>query len=157
MVLDTNAKVIDMASQGIAAFGKWRGWYDIGYTCLSSACQQYEACIKSEEKPEDCRSEALKGALEEATVIIPLYRQGRECLAGDAETCGGIAVLALGLVKGGGAPLAKAEFEEAAIRSAIERPHVGDPNFAKAFEEPKPHEKLRQQEGRRLPRVPRNP
>src|SRR5262249_31010079 len=31
MALDTAAKVIDMASQGISALGKWRGWYDIGY------------------------------------------------------------------------------------------------------------------------------
>ena len=31
-------------------------------------------------------------------------------------------------------PLAEPESEAAAVRSAIERPHVGDPSFAKAFE-----------------------
>ena len=135
MALDTAAKVIDMGTQGISALGKWRGWYDIGYTCLSSTCKQYEQCIKAGERAEDCSSDALKEALAEATVIIPIYRQGRECLAGDAEACGGIAVLALGLVKGeGGPPLAKAEFEQAAIRSAIDRPHAGDPHFTKALE-----------------------
>jgi hypothetical protein len=76
--------------------------------------------------------------VKEATVIIPLYRQGRECLAGDPEACGGIAALALGLVKEGGRPLVQAEFEEAAIRSAIERPRAGDPAFAEAFEKPTP-------------------
>lgn len=144
IALDTTAKVIDMASQGVSALGKWRGWYDVGYTCLSSTCQQYEACINSEQSPGECQSEALRAALEEATVLIPLYRQGRECLAGDAEACGGIAIMALGLVKEGGTPLAKPEFEEAAIRSAIDRPRAGDPTFARAFE---PLEKTRQQHG----------
>jgi hypothetical protein len=53
---------------------------------------------------------------------------------GDPEACGGIAVLALGLVKVRGTPLAKADLEGAAIRSAIERPRAGDPGFAQAVE-----------------------
>jgi hypothetical protein len=134
MVLDTAAKAVDVVSQGTAAFGKWTGWYDMGFTCLSSTCRNYEACIKGDERPEDCKSEALKAALEEATVIIPIYRQGRECLAGDEKACGGIAALALGLVKGGGKAQPGVELEPALIRSAIERPRAGDPNFAKVFE-----------------------
>ena len=148
MALDTAAKVIDMGTQGISALGTWRGWYDIGCTCLSSTCKQYEECIKHKRRPEDCSSQALREALEEATVIIPIYRQGRECLAGDAEACGGIAVLALGLVKEeGGPPLARAEFEQAAIRSAIDRPHAGDPHFGKAFEPPERTGKLEDTKG----------
>jgi hypothetical protein len=145
MALDTAAKVIDMASLGISALGKWRGWYDIGYTCLSSTCRQYENCVQSGEDWDECKSDLMKTALEEATIIIPIYKQGRECLAGDAEACGGIAVLALGLVKeGGGRSLSTAEFEQAAVRSAIERPRAGDPNFAKTLEKPAPHERAGQ-------------
>ena len=156
MVLDTAAKIIDMATMATAAFGKWSGWYSIGYTCLSSTCQQYEECLNSNKKPEECQSQAIEQAMKEATVIIPLYEQGQACLSGDEEACGAIAALALGLVaegagrvsKGrfgepgvgrakGGKVLTPGEFEEAAIRERIARPRVGDPHIAEALEKPK--------------------
>jgi len=166
MVFDTAAKVIDMASQGISALGKWRGWYDIGYTCFSSTCQQYEECVKSGKEAEACRSDILEDAIEQATVILPLYRQGRDCIAGNVEACGGIAALGLGLVheKLGGlaptleeertgtprtrersgamkrTPVGQEEFEQAAIREAIGRPRLGDPKIAETLEKPKAHE-----------------
>lgn len=140
-VLDTSAKIIDMATQGISYAGKRWGWYDIGYTCISSTCQQYEACLESNKSADECQSAAITAAVEEATIIIPLYRKGRDCLVGqDAEACGSIATLALGLVKVGGKPLAtltKVEFEEAAIRGAIGRPRPGDIRFARELERPK--------------------
>ena len=135
MALDTAAKVIDMGTQGISALGKWRGWYDIGYTCLSSTCKQYEQCIKAGERAEDCSLRCAEGGAGGGHGHHPDLPPGTRMPGGDAEACGGIAVLALGLVKGeGGPPLAKAEFEQAAIRCAIDRPHAGDPHFAKALE-----------------------
>ena len=170
MGLDTSAKIIDMATQGISYVGKRWSWYDIGYTCISSTCQQYNACLDSNKSPEECKSDAISGALQEATIIIPLYRQGRECLEGDSEACGSIAALSLGLVgermgrlskrefeqapagtekvegpaiKGASKPsqmMTNAEFEEAAIRDAIGRSRPGDPPIARALEKPKAHE-----------------
>jgi hypothetical protein len=152
MVLDTAAKIFDMANLAVAAFGKWSGWYDIGYLCLSSTCQHYEECLKSNKKPQECQDQALEQALKEATIIIPIYEQGRDCLVGgDEEACGAIAALALGLVaegagrlpgrRGGGArggkPLSRAEFEDVAIRERIGRPRAGDPHLAQALEKPK--------------------
>ncbi|MGH9969844.1 MAG: eCIS core domain-containing protein [Pyrinomonadaceae bacterium] len=156
IVLDTAAKVLDMATMAVSAFGKWRGWYDVGYTCLSSTCRNYEECLGTK-STEECKSDVLGAALEEATIIIPLYRQGSECLGGDAEACGAIAALALGLVEGGvrriskrgefgeaaagagkgGKPLTRGELQDALIREAIDRPRPEDPGFAKALERPK--------------------
>jgi hypothetical protein len=161
MVLDTAAKLIDMSTMAVSAFGKGTGWYDIGYTCLSSTCQNYEDCLKANKSTAQCQSDILQQAMEEATIIIPLYRQGKDCLDGDPEACGGIAAMALGLVEGGagmvtrvrsgrgafgrtrsGKPMAKFEFEETVIREAIGRPRPGDPKLAKALEKPKPPEKI---------------
>jgi hypothetical protein len=156
MVADTAAKVFDMESMAFAAFGKWTGWYDIGYTCLSSTCQQYEACVNTTDDTDKCADQTLKQAFEEATIIIPLYRQGEQCLkGGDAEACGAIAAMALGLVVEGGGRLSKGgfaeaglgevkagkaltpgEFEDTAIREAIGRPHPGDVSIAEALEKP---------------------
>jgi hypothetical protein len=164
IALDTGAKVLDMTTMAVSALAG-KDWY----TCLSSTCQQYEACLNSDKSADECKSDALEQALKEATIIIPLYQQGRECLGGGpdaAEACAAIAALGLGLVgerisrlskhelegvPAGGAkaeeaaagvakgrkPLTKAEFEEAAIRGAIDRPRAGDPSFAKALEKPK--------------------
>ena len=162
IVLDTGAKVLDMATMAVSAFGKWRGWYDVGYTCLSSTCRHYEECLGTK-STSDCKSDVLQQALEEATIIIPIYRQGAECLEGDAEACGGIAALALGLIEGGvRGKMAKAkgkfaveaeaaagkarqmtpgEFQDALIRDAIDRPRPGESGIGKAFEEPGAQEK----------------
>jgi hypothetical protein len=159
IVLDTAAKVLDMATMAVSAFEKWRGWYDVVFTCLSSTCRNYEECLGNK-STEDCKSEVLQQAVEEATIIIPIYRQGAECLDGDAEACGGIAALALGLVEGGvrkmgkgrlqeaGAgkakgrqPTTRGEFEDALIRDAIDRPRAGEPAIGKVFEEPTAKEK----------------
>ena len=159
IVLDTAAKVLDMASMGISALGKAKGWYDIGYTCLSSTCRHYEECIKSK-KASDCKDDVLQQAVEEATIIIPIVRQGAECADGDIEACGGIAALALGLVEGGvrkrmsksglaeaeagaakGGAMSAAELQEALIRDAIDRPRANDPKFGSVMHEPAPREK----------------
>jgi hypothetical protein len=118
--------------------------------CLSSTCQQYEECVGTK-STDECKSDVLGQALEEATIIIPLYRQGRDCLRGnDPEACGAIAALSLGLVEEGASrltkrefgeatigkaqvrkPLTKDEFEEATIREAIGRPRAADPVLRK--------------------------
>jgi hypothetical protein len=161
IVLDTGAKVLDMATMAVSAFGKWRGWYDVGYTCLSSTCRHYEECLGTK-STSDCKSDVLQQALEEATIIIPIYRQGAECLEGDAEACGGIAALGLGLIEGGvrgrvakskgklleaegaagkGRQMTPGEFQDALIRDAIDRPRPGESGIGKAFEEPAAREK----------------
>src|SRR5262249_20370365 len=101
MIKDTTLKLIDLETMAVSAFGKLTGLYDIRHTCLSSTCQQYESCLQSGKSPDDCKSTALKQALKEATVIIPIYEQGRECASGDPESCGAIAAMAIGLVEGG--------------------------------------------------------
>jgi hypothetical protein len=143
MALDTGAKVLDMASMAVSAAGKKWGWYDIGYTCFSSTCQQYEKCLDNNEKPDKCKADIMEEALKEATVIIPLYEQGRECLKGGrqaAEACGAIAALALGLVEEGGGRLSKAKVEKAAGGAKFEEATVAAPKGGKvmtpaAFEE----------------------
>lgn len=158
LAADTAAKIIDMVSLGVAAGVKWTTGREISYTCLSSTCQNFNTCLKSQTKSvDDCKSDALKEALEEATIIVPLYRQGSECLNGDAEACGSIAALSIGLVENGLGRLAKrkgaaaealgsrkaltkAEFEDAVIREAIDRPRPGDPHIAESLERPKPHQ-----------------
>ena len=150
VVLDTAAKVLDMATMAASYVSQEMGWHDFGYTCLSSTCRNYESCIENG-KGEKCATEALQAAVEEATIIVPIIRQADECFSGgDPEACGGIAAAALGLVKlpGGkgpkiktaspkGAGLSKAAYQEVLIRDAIKRPREGDPAVAKAFEEPK--------------------
>jgi len=160
IVLDTAAKVLDMATMAVSSLGKSRGWYDVGYTCLSSTCQHYEECLKSK-KAGQCKDDVLQRAMEEATIIIPVVRQGAECVEGDPEACGGIAALALGLVAGGvnkkmsknklgeveagsakgGAKMTPGELQEALIRDAIDRPRTGDPGFGKLLDEPAAKEK----------------
>ena len=145
---DTAAKLIDMETQFESFVVKKVTGKDLPYTCLSSTCKNYEACLESDESPDRCKSDARTAAIEEATVIIPLYRQGRDCVKGDAEACGSIAALSLGFVHEGLDRLSVSEFkgaaaleapklEDAAIREAIGRPAAGDPNFAKAMEKPK--------------------
>jgi len=158
MAADIAAKIIDMGSLGLAAGVKWTTGREIAYTCISSTCQNFDACVKSPTKSVDeCKADALTEALKQATIILPLYEQGRDCVNGDAEACGGIAALSLGLVEKGVSRIAKRggaaveatrgrrvlspdEFEDAAIREAIRRPHVGDPQIAEALEKPKPHQ-----------------
>jgi hypothetical protein len=156
MAADIATKVIDMVSLAAAVGVKWTTGREISYTCLSTTCQNYNACLKTPNKsPDKCKSDAFVEALEQATIIIPLYQQGVDCLGGDAEACGSIASLSIGLVEEGATRLAKrkgvaraagrrvmskGEFEDAAIREAIDRPRAEDPEIAKALEKPKIHE-----------------
>jgi hypothetical protein len=169
VLMDTVAKIVDLSTMAYAAQMKMLG-YDIPYTCFSSTCRSYTACVDEKSKEggstEGCKSDALKQALEEASIIIPIYRQGRECVSdGNAEACGAIAALAVGLAEGGvrkmsggrfaeaempggklaeaevagakGRPsMTQAEFEEGLIREAIERPRRGEPTFAEGLKEP---------------------
>lgn len=152
LVADTAAKVIDMGSLALAAGVKWASGREIGFTCLSSTCQTYQACLTTEGKsPVECQTDAMKEALENASVIIPIFRQGADCVAGDVEACGGIAALAVGLVaeragklgkrdfeapssRTSGKVLSKEEFQRGAIREAIGRPHAEDVPVGKALE-----------------------
>jgi len=158
MAADTAAKIIDTVSLGLAAGVKWTTGREIAYTCISSTCQNFDACVKSATKSvDDCKADAVTEALKQATIILPLYEQGRDCINGDAEACGGIAALSLGLVEEGVSRIAKRggtaveairgrrvlspdEFEDAAIREAIHRPHAGDPPIAETLEKPKPRQ-----------------
>lgn len=100
VVLDTAAKVLDMATMAASYVSQEMGWHDFGYTCLSSTCRNYEECIAAG-KGEKCATEALQAAVEEATIIIPIIRQAEECFGdGDPEACGGIAAAALGAEPG---------------------------------------------------------
>src|SRR6266496_2653476 len=162
---DTAAKIIDMSTMAVAAGVKGLTGRQIRYTCLSSTCRNYSSCVKDAEESnkstEHCKSEADKEAVEQATIVVPLYRQGRECLNGNAEACGSIAALSVGLVEEGlgkletrefkgvaaggaarRAPIAKAELEESAIREAIGRRRPGDIDIGKALEKPKAHEEI---------------
>jgi hypothetical protein len=154
MIVDTAAKTIDMLSQFMSIKGKEKDWFDIGYTCLSSTCKQAAACLDSGQDVKKCQDAALKEAVETASIVIPLYNQGRDCLGGDVEACGSIAPVILGLVPKrekqlamgelerapvgaarAGTLLTKVELQEAAIRESIGRPRAGDPNFANAIEQ----------------------
>jgi Domain of unknown function (DUF4157) len=168
IVAETGARVIDMATMYIAADIKSKTGLQIPYTCLSSICQDYDKCLDEETKtPGECKSDAFSAAWQEATIIIPLYEQGKACLSGkDPEACGAIATLAIGLVEEGAsrlsprkvgetrvagksverAPsraargrkaLSTAELEEAEIRGVIGRPRADDPNFERARDAPK--------------------
>ena len=174
IVMDTVAKIVDLSTMAFAAQMKMAG-YDVPYTCFSSTCRNYNDCVEEKSKQgagtDDCKSAALKQALEEASIIIPIYRQGRECVVdGNAEACGGIAALAVGLAEGGvrkmsagkaakaetagvkvaeaempgakGSPsMTNVEFEKGVIREAIGRPRRGEPTFAESFKEPTAIEK----------------
>jgi hypothetical protein len=119
-ILDTAAKLIDMQTMFIASIGEWTGWYHFSHTCLSSTCQQYEACQKHK-SADTCKSDLLKQAVKEATIVVPLAEQARECLHGDAEACGGIAPLFLTPL-GKGVGELKPKFKEAPSRGEIKRP-----------------------------------
>jgi Domain of unknown function (DUF4157) len=160
---ETGARVIDMATMYIAADVKSKTGLQIPYTCLSSICQDYDKCLDDETKtPGECKSDAFSAAWQEATIIIPLYQQGKACLTGkDPEACGAIATLAIGLVEEGAGrlspreagearvaggkvraargrkALSTGELEEAEIRDVIGRPRADDPNFERARDAPK--------------------
>jgi hypothetical protein len=113
MLIETAAQIIDLASQSIAALGKWRGWYHIGYTCFSSACKKAETCLDAGKSVRECQNIGLREAAEAASVVIPLYKQGRECLGGDLEACGSIAPMFIGLGPKGPKLRTLAEIERA--------------------------------------------
>ena len=155
---ETGARVIDMATLFQAAGIKFLTGHEIGYTCFSSTCRNYEACVDEKKKTgdeDDCKSETLKAALKEATIVLPLYEQGQACVDGDLEACGGIAALSVGLFEEGAGRLSKnelkvpgavsakrgraltpEEFEDAAIREKIGRPREGAPHFEQSLEKP---------------------
>jgi hypothetical protein len=114
-VIDAGAKLIDMQTMFIASVGKGTGWYHIGYSCLSSTCKQYQKGVS--------QSELLKQAFADATVVVPLIQQAKDCFGkGDAEACGGLAggaFLAVLPVKS----KATKGIHEALIREQIEQAH----------------------------------
>jgi hypothetical protein len=119
MLIETAAQIIDLASQSIAALGEWRGWYHIGYTCFSSACKKAEACLDDGKSVRECQDIGLREAAEAASVVIPLYRQGRACLEeGNLEACGSIAPMFIGLVPKGPRLKTLAEIERAEASAA---------------------------------------
>jgi hypothetical protein len=125
-VIDAGAKLIDMGTQFVAAVGKGTGWYHIGYSCLSSTCKQYQAGVK--------QSTLIKNAFADASVIVPLYQQGKQCLVeSDPEACGGVAGAAVMAVF---AKMSErtAPIEEAMIRDEINRP-AGSKALAAAEED----------------------
>jgi hypothetical protein len=148
MVIETAKEALDTLSLWAAT----KGWIE-NYTCFSDICKEAEACLKRGQDLKECQNDALKKVAKNASIIIPLYEQGIACWSGDLEACGGIGLLALGLVpkrgrrlKGevgeaavgapkGAKPLTQPELEEAAIREAIGRRRPGDPEFAKSLEE----------------------
>lgn len=136
-VIDAGAKLIDMQTQFVAVIGKATGWYHVGYSCLSSTCKQYQAGVS--------QSELLMNAIGDATVVVPLVKQAKQCFGeGNAEACGGLTGAALMAVF----PMKSkrtAAIEEALIRQEINRP-LGRKALAAAEEElaagkrPKPKE-----------------
>jgi uncharacterized protein DUF4157 len=114
-VIDTAAKLVDMQTMAVAAFGKATGWYEVGYSCLSSTCRQYKDGVS--------QRDLVIGAFKDASIVIPLYEQGKECIKGDPEACGGIffAGAAFAIF-----PKGKPALEESMIRTTIKRPRTGD-------------------------------
>jgi len=117
-IIEAAAQVIDLASQAIAAFGKWTGWYHMGYTCLSSACKKAEACLEEGKSVGECQAIGLRDAAKSASIVIPLYEQGQACLSGDFEACGSIAPMFIGLVPKGPRLRTLAEIERAEASAA---------------------------------------
>jgi len=113
MIIDTAAKVVDMLSQYLSKRTNPNGWFDTPFTCLSSTCREAEACLDRGDDVHKCQTEALTEAAETATMIIPLYRQGRDCLDGDYEACGSFAPVILGLMPKGGKALKISEIDRA--------------------------------------------
>jgi hypothetical protein len=113
MIVDTAAKIIDLLSLYTARRVKQEFGYDFPYTCLSSTCKQAEACLDSGNSVQKCQVTALREAVETATMVIPLYSQGRACLGGDPEACGSLAPIILGLMPKGGRALKTTELEGA--------------------------------------------
>lgn len=162
MAAAVGANVIDASTQFQAVLVHLATGVEIPYTCIGPVCNEYVNCVDEEHKDANvCKNDAIEKAMKEATVILPLYEQGRDCVVrGDAEACGGIASMAFGMATeklsklsehNFEATLAKAhhearsmsekEFEQAEIREAIDRPRRGDPELRKLSERPKPKEK----------------
>jgi hypothetical protein len=154
MAYDLGANLTDLATSSFAAGIQFVSGRTIPFTCFGSICRAYDACLKSDKTPGDCKWEAVTEATEQATVIIPLYRQGRQCLKGDVEACGAIAALAFGYAEErlnrltpevkGLESLNASEIEDLAVSEAIHRPVEGAPKIAEALERPKEIEEPRQ-------------
>jgi hypothetical protein len=101
--------------------GEGTGWYHVGYSCISSTCKQYQAGVK--------QSDLIMSALGDATVVVPLVQQAKECIGkGNAEACGGLAAGAFMGVFSLKSKKGKA-IEEQLIREQINRPAGGPKAF----------------------------
>ena len=157
--------VVDGLTQAQAAFYQWIGIDGYPYTCWGPVCREYTECTDVQHRnPQDCKNDAQEKALKEATIILPLYEEGRDCVRGDKEACGGIASIAFGLAAerlgklserdfegtlantaDAGASHSEVEFEEEQIREEIDRPRPRDRKLprkkrkTKPADEPKEH------------------
>ena len=59
--IDTAFRVADMTTQGTSAFGKWTGWYDIGYTELSPEARRYDPTLSYRRNIQKTGSETKEG------------------------------------------------------------------------------------------------
>jgi Domain of unknown function (DUF4157) len=130
MIIDTAAKIIDLLSLYTARRVKQEYGYDnFPYTCLSSTCKQAKTCLDGGNSVQDCQVTALREAVETATMVVPLYRQGRDCLGGDYEACGSIAPVILGFMPKGGRALKTAELEGAISKAKSAELKTGAPKI----------------------------
>jgi hypothetical protein len=113
-VLNTAAKGVDMLTMGFAALGKWTGWYNVSWTCISDTCKAYESGQVS-------HSDLIKQAFADASIIIPMYEEGKKCFQGDPEACGGLVPIDLLAFYPKGSRGFKVQ-AESAVRQAIDRP-----------------------------------
>ena len=136
--LDAAAKLIDMQTMAIAAFGKRTGWYEIEYSCFSSTCRQYQSCTNEQARSSSaCKSELLAQAFKDASVVIPIGEAAKACYHGDAEACGNTTALFVPVFQSKASKL-KPRFKENAPRGGkigapAERPA---PNLRQSEESP---------------------
>lgn len=102
LVIDAAGKLVDMISLYAAFEAKSKFGIDIGYTCISSVCKEFDKCWDDEFSSGSCdtdrmKGELTKGALKEAAYmalpILPLGEQAIECATGSCEDCGGVAAV----------------------------------------------------------------
>jgi hypothetical protein len=102
MVIDATGKLVDMVSLFVAVEAKSKFGIDIGYTCISSVCKEFDKCWDQEFYSGSCdtgrmKGDLVKGALKEAASlalpIIPMGEQAIACAKGSCEDCGGVAAV----------------------------------------------------------------
>ncbi|HMI88066.1 MAG TPA: RHS repeat-associated core domain-containing protein [Polyangiaceae bacterium] len=116
-VVDAGAKVVDMGTMSVAAVGRATGAYEVGYTCLSSTCQQYRSGVSQTE------------LLKQSSIVVPLARTVAAAAQGDGNAIGSLLVVVVGskvLGKAGGAETKAASAAEGARFIVEENGNVVD-------------------------------